>query len=394
MPMSGNTLKLIKSNYWQTYCEIQTIVDICERKFVNNTKYMNKLIESVYRTASLTNKLIDIFIAKKCVNNSQLESTVRKLKELFGELINQWIKNECKVIIDSLYKRTVKPLIEIINNYWLISLDSTPEEQQIKVIALRVLTILCINRKAVKQLINECTYSQFLTSLITNESSELILREAIDLMLQLTKQLIDKSKTSGVNVSPVKHIAHQSEDPFPQFVINDFIYCLTKVIEEAKNAKIILLICATFANMSFVDIESIVNSNALNVILGNPIVADDIFIRDQIITILANIARKFPLEIVSSGGLIYIINSLQLRYEDMEEEQQLLALERIQQKVSVAIARLANSASVTQIFFRLNAVKRLIDLCKIPEERNFNDNVLIACMAALKSLKYRDLYCN
>ena len=97
IPIIHIDLKLMKSNYSQINYEIQEIVRICRKKFTNYTPNKNKLLDSVWRSSQQINKLIEFFTSKKSVNNSQLESTLRKLRQNFGELVNHFIKNESKV---------------------------------------------------------------------------------------------------------------------------------------------------------------------------------------------------------------------------------------------------------------------------------------------------------
>ena len=110
LPSTYNTLSLTTTNFSHIYRQIQAIVNICRQKAQNN-KLDIRIIDSVRRSCEQTNKLIDFYICKKSANNSQLESTLRKLKENFGELINVTIKSECKVSLTILYNITLIRLI-------------------------------------------------------------------------------------------------------------------------------------------------------------------------------------------------------------------------------------------------------------------------------------------
>ena len=273
----------------------------------------------------------------------------------------------CRMFVE--FHKILKPLLEIVNNY---SSDSETD-QQIKAIALRVLTILCINRDAVQLLIEECLYNQFLSSVITNESNSLITEEAMDLMVELSRSLIE---TKGSDLDKRK-----------QIIVNDFIDCLNPILKTIDNEKIFSSICSSLANISFYSNESILRNDTLNAIIDifNKSF-DNIFARDQIITVLANMSKAYPLEVVRSGGLVLILSSIHLKPEELRESEEMSALERIQQKAVVAIARLTFNSSVTQVLFRLNVIQRLIQLCKEPKQRNFSEGVLMASIAALKRL--------
>ena len=279
----------------------------------------------------------------------------------------------CRILVEC--HHVVKPLLIILSHHSFASLDSDnrlAQREQIEAIALRLLTVLCINETAVKQLIEECIYNQFLSSIIYCQSSDTIVKEAVDLLVQITKHLV------GSDDQCIR---------FSKIIVNDFVYCMIKVMNTSKDKQILLLCLSALANISFLDLECLIESDVVNIMMSlSASLTDDIQITDQMMTSLANIARRYPLQIVSSGGLVFVINCLQIKFTNLKTNEELSALERIQQKACVAIARLAANRSVTQIFFRLNVVQRLIELCKEPKQRNFNKTVQIACMAALKRL--------
>jgi hypothetical protein len=282
----------------------------------------------------------------------------------------------CRIFIES--QNIIKPLIDTVNNYSSISLIA---QQEIKAAALRVLTFLCINKEAVKQIFDECVSSKCIISLVLNESSDIIVREAVGLMVQLTTPFIDSTdKTYNNDVWNLSN----------RVLINDMVHCLTEVAKTTCNQEIFLLTCAALANISFMDSDSLVKNETVTVLVNasrQRINFDEILLKDQIITLLANIARKYPLEIVSSGGLVFLLCSLQLRPSvSLQKQHELLAIERIQQKVSVALARLGSHKSAAKLIYKLNGVQRLVQLCKDAKERNFSDTVLLACIAALRRI--------
>lgn len=282
----------------------------------------------------------------------------------------------CRIFVQS--HSLVKPLIGILYHQSCPSLESNKrirQREQIEAMALRLLGLLCTNDNAVKQLVEEGTYNQFLTSIIYSEPSVVVVREAVDLIVHITKHLV------GADKELIR---------LAQILVTDFVHCLIKVVDTNQDSQTILLCLSALANISFLNLECLMESDVLSSVMGRLDELDklrkQIEVRDQIMTLLANIARQYPLQIVSSGGLVFVIESLQLRADDLKTAEDLSALERIQQKSCVAIARLTANSSVTQIFFRLNIVQRLIEICKEPKQRNFSRTVQIACMAALKRL--------
>ena len=78
--------------------KIRSVVDICRRKGCDLKNKCNKSrSEDVIQCYHQFSRFVRSFIDKKCVNNPQLEATLRKLKEQFGELVDQTIRSECQV---------------------------------------------------------------------------------------------------------------------------------------------------------------------------------------------------------------------------------------------------------------------------------------------------------
>jgi hypothetical protein len=78
--------------------KINSVVELCRRKGCDNKKSQNKCLSmDVIDCCQQFTRFVRSFVAKQTVNNPQLEATLRKLKEQFGELIDQTIKNECNV---------------------------------------------------------------------------------------------------------------------------------------------------------------------------------------------------------------------------------------------------------------------------------------------------------
>ncbi|KAH9416616.1 hypothetical protein DERP_009980 [Dermatophagoides pteronyssinus] len=154
--------------------------------------------------------------------------------------------------------------------------------------------------------------------------------------------------------------------------------------------------CAALANISFMNTDSLIKYDTLTIVLNSirqrfESSMDQSLLKDQIITLLANMSQKHQLIVVSSGGLIFLIQTLLAIDIDNNdnrtmERSKILSIERIQQKIAVALARLGNHKSTAKIIYKLNGVSKLIQLCKEPKQRNYSDTVLLASIAALKRL--------
>lgn len=277
----------------------------------------------------------------------------------------------CRLFIES--QNIVKYLLEIATSYANVCQQDV---QHIKGAALRVLTYLCTSHAAIKDILFEITNLECLRPLVLGETEECVLKESIGLLVQLTTPCIDiKERTFNEEVWKAK------------WLIGEITTCLAEVIKSTANSHIFLAACAAIANVSFMNTEQLVKRDTLAAII-NAIKQnehfDQILLKDQVVTLLANVSQRHPLEVVSSGGLIFLLNCLHLETDDSVEDEQ--AKSRIQQKVAVALARLGSHRSTAKIIVRLKGVARLVQLCKEPRERNYNNTVLLAAIAALKRI--------
>lgn len=287
----------------------------------------------------------------------------------------------CRLFIEN--QNIINYLLDIVQNYCNISLQ---EVHQIKAAALRVLTYLCASRSAIKQIMDEIITNKCLSSLVLNESEEIILKETVGLLVQLTTPFID-SKDKQIYSDELWNVSSKS-------LINELISCLTEIIKTTGHDQIFLMACAAIANISFMNTDSLVKFETITHVINAAKRKDEfdrLLLIDQIITLLANASHKHPLDIVSSGGLMYLLNALNIRVDGQghhyqEDEAEQMAICRIQQKVAVAIARLAAHKSTAKIIFKLNGVHRLVHLCQDARQRNYSDTVLLACIAALKRI--------
>lgn len=183
-----------------------------------------------------------------------------------------------------------------------------------------------------------------------------------------------------------------------------FLSFFLTVARVAICKELFLLITACLANISFTESESFVQSETCHILMTavkqRTVFHNDLQLKDQVITILANLASHHPLEIVTSGGLVFLLSALELRPTSVSRTSSSsfsppsppaktsgsgdlasLAIERMQQKIAAALARLAVNKSCASLLLRLNGVRRMVDLCYNPSERNHSDTVLLACLA-------------
>ena len=262
------------------------------------------------------------------------------------------------------------------------------EVQQIKGAALTVVTNICANRpEAVDQVMEECFENKsFIGDLLLNESSEFVLRQAIQLCVQLTKHFIDSDDNNNYKTS---------DEWQRKRLITDLINTLTQLIRSQTigDKHSFLMVCTVLANISFVQnsnqtfIKSQTIVCLLSALKANQSFGKEVLIKDQLITILANVGRKYPEEVVACNGLVFVLCALQSRpIVSLQNVAELLTIERIQQKCCVCLARLSNDKSIARLVDRLNGVQRLVQLCKEAKERNFSDTVLLAAIVCIRKI--------
>ncbi|XP_027198684.2 protein inscuteable homolog [Dermatophagoides pteronyssinus] len=419
-----NGLCYIEEKFQDTFQKIQSLIEICKRKgcdFIVNKQLSTDVIVICEQTIKFMKN--SIWKQNNNVNNAQIEANVRKLKESFGELVDVTIKKESLILVTSLNKKTsrlclkwsllalwqltqndpymcrlfienqkiINYLLDIVQNYYNISLD---DSNHIKAAALRVLTYLSANRDAVQQILQEFINNKYLISILLNENNEeeIIQKEMVGFLVQVTTVFIDNNKDKIIvnNNDELGSLNGKS-------LINELVKGLTGILKTTtKNDQIFLMSCAALANISFMNTDSLIKYDTLTIVLNSirqrfESSMDQSLLKDQIITLLANMSQKHQLIVVSSGGLIFLIQTLLAIDIDNNdnrtmERSKILSIERIQQKIAVALARLGNHKSTAKIIYKLNGVSKLIQLCKEPKQRNYSDTVLLASIAALKRL--------
>lgn len=290
----------------------------------------------------------------------------------------------CRLFIEN--QNIIKNLVDIVRNYCNVSLD---EMHQVKGAAVRVLTYLSANREAIKQILEEIIQNKCLSSIVLDESEDIIRKEMVGLLVQLTTPFIDCKENRSESNDPICNLGTKS-------FINEMVHCLTQVIRtEIRDRRILLMITAALANISFLNTDSIVKYDTLTILLNElrnrHDEFDDQLLKDQIVTLLANMSHHHPLQVVSSGGLIFLLSIL---HSDMYTSQNgssndvatRLDSTRIQQKIAVALARLGGHRSTAKIVYKLNGLNKLVQLCKDAKQRHFSDTVLLASLAAIKRL--------
>ena len=466
LPLTIEDLTNFKGTIEYVSCQIHSLIEHCRRRGCDSSQPLLGFCPTVIGATNrrLSNdvavyglqltKLADEFCQKHYVNNGQVEITLRKMKERLGEVIDSTIRKDCDVIINALRfpwgsiccKWALLALWQLTQNdayicrigvqsgclikqllkLSTVGCGSNPKstlslDPQLRASALRILTHLSNNSDAITQMFRAEPGSNLIT-LLSFEQSELVLKEAVGLIVQVTMPLIDCKKnmskeSSSYSSSEEEKSSNKSDgtscnnqDLVKVIPVKVLVKALTNLARVCDSKELFLLVTASLANISFFEKDSFIENETCNVLLScvkaKASFNQDIPLKDQIVIILANVASSYPLEVISCGGLVFLLAALEMRptpvneltdfnestyfLEDEENEEvtagEWSAIERIQQKVSAAMARLACNKSAASLLVRLNGVGRLVNLCRNASERNYSDTVLLASLAALRGI--------
>lgn len=236
LPLTIEDLYHFKLDVEDISCKIHSLIEHCRRrgcdspsKNNSNSSLKGRRISSDVAIHGLQiAKFVEDFTLKHNVNNAQLEASLRKMKERLTHVVETTTEKDCSIIVTALrhpfgsicskwailalwqltqHDRQVSDLLvsqEIVINKLLrlscIGCGSTSSNlnPQLRASALRVLTHLSSSKDATRQIFaSEPESGASLVTLLSLERNELVLKEAVGLILQVTLPLIDCKKSLG-----------------------------------------------------------------------------------------------------------------------------------------------------------------------------------------------------
>ncbi|XP_032894389.1 protein inscuteable homolog [Amblyraja radiata] len=252
------------------------------------------------------------------------------------------------------------------------------------ILALRALASICVVEEGISEL------------------------EKVDGVLCLADLLTDESHPEATRaeaaavVSQITSPHHAFTQHLSSFLENmeDIVTALINLCKDASSSEVFQLASAALANITFFDsmaCETLLQLNATKTLIQacrDPQRVDTPYAKDQVVTILANMAvlDQCPSEMIQENGVELLLEFLHERPAPGISTES-AALERVLQKSAVTLARLSREPNVCSIASSLNCIPRLIELCRSPSERNNNDSVLVACLAALRKLALASPQC-
>ena len=432
LPLEVNEFAFARSRLTLIYDQLCNIIDFCKRRLncpANEPVYSHKS-SSKASPVQLSNEMLLICQQMIAVLNLQhvkkpdfieIETSLRVLIDKFGKLIDQTIKRDCKVICDTLYRHDKSvicikwclsallqlthednyicrifteyyPVVKSLINFILLKPNpSIPRIQWVFMgIALRIMSHLCVNSEAVRQIYTHTAIEQRLIILLNETNDNVLISEAIRLLFQITQIFVQYKQADDLT----KEQLYLYEEILNKRVVDSLVECLTRVLSTTNSREIFLLTMAVFSHISFYECYPFIRHRTLNILLQafeNRVTnfVDEIAIKDQTLTFLANVSEKYPVQILESGALVYLINSLKYcQANTLSKEQFDMALERVQIKTATALGNLASDPALAQFILKYNGVSRLVALIKDGKSRNFSVNVLDAAVKALRRIAY------
>lgn len=420
LPLEANEFTFAISRLNFIYNRLCKITDFCKGRLnCSSSEY------SIYKSSTKLNPVqLSNEILLKCQQTisvlslqhiktpdfAEIEVNLKILIQKFVNLIDLTIKKDCKVICDTLYRHDESlicikwcltallqlthedgyisriftehyPVIKSLINFILLkpNISLIPRLQWVFMgNSLRIISQLCVDSNAVRQICMHTAIEQRLIILLNSTNDNVLISETIKLLFQLTQIFTQFKQTD--------------DDVLNKRVVDQLVECLTKVLGTTNSREIFLLTMAVLSNISFYDCYAFIRYSTLRTILqafDNRVTnfAEEIAIKDQTLTLLANVSAEFPFHILESDALVYIINSLEFcEANTLSKEKFFQALESVQIKAATALGSLANDPTLAQIILNLRGVFNLVLLIKDGRRRNFSPKVLNAAVIALRRI--------
>lgn len=176
--------------------------------------------------------------------------------------------------------------------------------------------------------------------------------------------------------------------------LKPFILALTNLVQQvATEEEHFLLVVAAISNLTFLEVSSTEYLNSCGTV--NHLISAvrsktfSVFVLDHVATILANMAGMEGCrgDIITAGGIDCLLQFLQQKPASAPGQASqapamsaITACERLQQKSTIALSRLANEEGVARYVLQRGGLHRLVTLCRREKERNYSDGVLIAAL--------------
>ncbi|KAK3535703.1 hypothetical protein QTP70_020557, partial [Hemibagrus guttatus] len=402
----GKMFQRLEKGRWQRVhgtavranCHVRSLVHECSGHRTNNThmqKYEATLLEKCMELTVITERCLhtdDEYFLKSM--KEAIHEILTDVSDSFSQMIDMALANEIQVLIRQVEESDDVFLMEnAISNLLSLTQDGP---QLCSIIAKEgaVIALLKICRQ-------DCFSSLYAPALRTVASICCVEEginqlEKVDGVLCLADILTDEGCTEAARAEAAAVVAqitsphHSNTHHLSSFIesMQDIVSALIKLCETASCGEVFLLASAALANITFFDslaCEILLQLNAVHILLQacrDRQRVDTPYSKDQVVTILANLSvlEQTASEVLQENGLERLLVLLGEKPSSSSPSEG-AACERVQQKAAVTLARLSRDPDVAQAAIELQAVPRLIELCRSPAERNSSDSVLVACLS-------------
>ncbi|KAL5009728.1 hypothetical protein ScPMuIL_012033 [Solemya velum] len=244
-------------------------------------------------------------------------------------------------------------------------------------LALRALATICCVTETLLEFEREAGVENITDLLCDRTTSEAVRGEAAGVIAQITSPCLDSCQQMAGFVEN----------------LDDLLKSLLDLCCRTKSSEIFLLATAAIANITFMDSEAcecLLKLQAPRLLVHACSVkkTDSLFAKDQIATILANMAAVDSCRnnIIRSNGVEALLGFLYKRPSCYPSPAHMSACERVQQKAAIALSRLCRDSQSAHLIVQLKGIPRLVELCRDAKERNNSDAVLVASLAALRKI--------
>jgi hypothetical protein len=317
------------------------------------------------------------------------------LEQAFLKTVELTTKHELRMMIEQLSQlednkiilSTLQSLIELGNQQsasmysmldelctvqQLVALLNQSISAEVRVLALRALSSVCCTVECIRSL-EACSGVDAVAGQLAASPSLEERMEAAGVLAQVTSPWItDNHHVEGLT----KHV--------PKIVST-----LTGLARLHCGDDSLLLVTAALANLSFMEATSLQVMNKLSTmetLLDRASMSPftSVFVRDQVVTVMANMAAECREEVMLNSSLEFLASQLETRMERAKTPAEQSAVERILKKSAIALCRVCQGEELAQVFESMGVVQRAVELCKFPFKRNYSDSVLVACLALLR----------
>jgi len=257
----------------------------------------------------------------------------------------------------------------------LISLAISSPSMEVKLLSLRAISSICCTIESVREL-EQCKGIETISDILVNYKTSLTVKvEAAGVLAQITSPWIsDNHSIAGLKEQVPTIVDH-----------------LTRLARIQAGDDTFLLVSAALANLTFMESQAVISMQThgtakalMKVVNESPFTS--LFARDQVVTVIANLATKEDSrqDILAEDGLCFLISLLSTSPESTQTPAETAAAERVLKKTAIALSRLCCVAAVCEELIKLRGLDILVALCKDGSLRNYNDAVLVACLAVLR----------